>query len=124
MTAEQGTGNLDGYVVRYTGQETDENIAYTLYRATLSASKTELVYEKVADVSAAPHENKQSVTTYTWNETTSSAEPHTGDVNSTIDYTFTDKDLDTGASYSYIVVASKASAKDEISNSVSVRGAN
>lgn len=124
LTAEHGTGNLASYVVRYVGQETGENISYTLYRATLSASKTELVYEKVADVSAAPHDNKQSVTTYTWNETAGSADSHNVDVIDTIDYTFTDKDLDTGASYSYIVVASKAYADDKISDPVYVNGAN
>ena len=124
LTAEYGTGNLAGYVVRYVNQETGENITYTLYRATLSASKTELVYEKVADVSAALHENKISKTTYTWNETAGSADSHNVDVIDTIDYTFTDKDLDTGASYSYIVVASKADADDKRSNFVSVYGAN
>lgn len=124
LTAEYGTGNLASYVVRYVGQETGENISYTLYRATLSASKTELVYEKVADVSAAPHDNKQPVTTYTWNESTGSADSHNVDVINTIDYTFTDKDLDTGASYSYIVVASKAYADDKLSNFTSVIGAN
>lgn len=124
LTAEYGTGNLATYVVRYDGQETDENITYTLYRATLSASETELVYEKVAGVSAAPHENKHSETTYTWNEASGSAVSHTGDVIDSIDYTFMDKDLDTGASYSYIVVASKANADDKISDSVHVSGAN
>ena len=123
LTAEQGTGNLAGYVVRYTGQETDENIAYTLYRATLSASKTELVYEKVAGVSAAPHENKHDEDVY-FLDADDNVDSKTIKVVDSIDYTFTDKDLDTGASYSYIVVASKASAKDKISDPVSVNGAN
>lgn len=123
LTGEQGTGKLAGHVVSYKGQETDENITYTLYRATLSALKTELVYEKVADVSAAPHENKHEEDVY-FLDADGNVDSKTIKVVDSIDYTFTDTDLDTGASYSYIVVASKAYADDERSNFASVSGAN
>lgn len=118
-----GTGKLAGYVVRYDGQETDENITYTLYRATLSATLTEVVYEKVSGVDAAPHENKLDKTV-SFLDADDNVDSKAIKVVDSIDYTFTDKDLDTGASYSYIVVASKASAKDKISVPVSVDGDN
>ena len=41
-----------------------------------------------------------------------------------IGYTFTDKNVSTNASYSYIVVASKTGAENVISNSYPVYGAN
>ena len=123
LTAEYGTGKLTGLVVRYVGQEADEDITYTLYRATLSASKTELVYEKVAGVSAAPNENKHDENV-SFLDADGNVDSKTIKVVDSIDYTFTDKDLDTGASYSYIVVASKAYADDERSNFASVDGAN
>ena len=123
LTAEQGTGKLAGYVVSYKGQETDENITYTLYRATLSAALTEVVYEKVSGVDAAPHENKHDEDV-SFLDADDNVDTKTIKVVDDIDYTFTDKDLDTGASYSYIVVASKAYADDERSNFASVGGTN
>lgn len=123
LTAVNGTGKLAGLVVRYVGQEADEDITYTLYRATLSAKKTELVYEKVAGVSAAPNENKHDENV-SFLDADGNVDSKTIKVVDSIDYTFTDKDLDTGASYSYIVVASKAYADDERSNFASVDGAN
>jgi len=119
-----GTGDLDGYAVSYKDSETEQNIKYTLYRATLSSSLTEVVYEKVADAAAAAHDNlvTPKPKTYTWEA--GSAVDHDANVVDYIDYTITDKDLDTGASYSYIVVASLDNANDELSNFVTVSGAN
>ncbi len=124
--AVNGTGDLAGKIVSYKNQETDENISYALYRATLSAALTELVYEKVADAAAASLENlvTPKPKTNTWDAVAGSAVEQDADVVDSIDYTITDNNLDTGASYSYIVVASKLNAADKISNAVTVTGAN
>ena len=122
LAAVSGTGDLAGYIVSYKNQETDENISYALYRATLSAELTELVYEKV-EITAAPHDNKHTETV-SFLDADNNVDTKDINVVDSIDYTFTDTNLDTGASYSYIVVASKASAKDKISDPVSVSGAN
>ena len=130
LTPVMGTGTvLSGHVIGYKGEETDESITYALYRATLTSGQTEVVYTAVVDeqnrlVTPGAVENKVGEETY--RDNSGAAEvitPNPEYVNS-ITYTFTDKNVSTNASYSYIVVASKTGAENVISNSYPVYGAN
>ena len=130
LTPVMGTGTvLSDHVIGYKGEETDESITYALYRATLTNGQTEVVYTAVVDeqnrlVTPGAVENKVEEETY--RDNSGAAEPITPTPKyvKSITYTFTDKNVSTNASYSYIVVASKTGAENVISNFYSVHGAN
>lgn len=130
LTPVMGTGTvLSGHEIGYKDEETDESITYALYRATLTKGQTEVVYTAVVDeqnrlVTPGAVENKVEKETY--RDNSGAAEPITPTPKyvDSITYTFTDKNVSTNASYSYIVVASKTGAENVISNFYSVDGAN
>ena len=130
LTAKMGTGTvLSGMVIGYKGEETDESITYTLYRATLTKNQTEVVYTAVVDeqnrpVTPGAVEKKVERETYRDNSGAAELIAPTPKYVDSITYTFTDKNVSTNASYSYIVVASKTGAENVISNFGSVTGAN
>ncbi|WP_318743922.1 hypothetical protein [Treponema sp.] len=123
LTAVYGSAGdlLDGLVVGYTDAETSDDINYTLYRATLSDSLTELVYEKLS-ISAAP--SPKTVSRSINKLVNGSVETENVAYVDYIDYTFTDPNVSTNASYSYIVVASKEKAQNVIFTPASLTGAN
>ena len=130
LTEKIGTGTvLSGKTIGYTGEETDESITYTLYRATLTKNQTEVVYTAVVDeqnrlVTPGAVENKEKRDTYRDNSGTAELITPTPKYVDSITYTFTDKNVSTNASYSYIVVASKTDAENVTSDFASVIGAN
>lgn len=130
LTPVMGTGTvLSGHVIGYKGEETDESITYALYRATLTNGQTEVVYTAVVDeqnrlVTPGAVEKKVEEETYRDNSGAAERITPTPEYVNSITYTFTDKNVSTNASYSYIVVASKTGAENVISNSSPVDGAN
>ena len=130
LTPVMGTGTvLSDHVIGYKGEETDESITYALYRATLTKGQTEVVYTAVVDeqnrlVTPGAVENKVEEETYRDNSGAAELIAPTPKYVNSIKYTFTDKNVSTNASYSYIVVASKTGAENVISNFCSVDGAN
>ena len=130
LTQIMGTGTvLSGKVIGYKDEETDESITYVLYRATLTKDQTEVVYTAVVDeqnrlVTPGAVENKVEGETYRDNSGAAELITPTPKYVNSITYTFTDKNVSTNASYSYIVVASKTGAENVTSNFTSVTGAN
>ena len=130
LTSVMGTGSvLSGKVIGYKDEETDESIKYVLYRATLTEGQTEVVYTAVVDeqnrpVNPGAVENKVEEETYRDNSGAAELITPTPEYVDSITYTFTDRNVSTNASYSYIVVASKTGAENVTSNFTPVSGAN
>lgn len=111
------TDTTTGNVISKVDETAEEGVTYSLWRTTLEKDQTETVYTKVGDFPAGSGTNG----TYTkW--TKDAAGNWTSASANYVDYLtykYTDKDLSTGKSYKYIVVASKTGFDSKYSSATS-----
>lgn len=115
-----------GYVAGYVSETIETGAVYTLYRATTTAGETNLVFEKVAEISNGQAQLAGPYTVYKWDSsiTDFAVNSDTYTYTTSYKYTYSDTSRSTANSYKYIVVVSKPNCEDRMSNTVTVYGSN
>lgn len=125
LTTVYGTGALATYPINFIYNETDEGITYALYRADNIAGATEVVYTRILE-NIVPSSELITSNNFIFklDENGDPVKDVEKECIDAIKYKFTDENVPTSSSYSYIVVASKENAEPKISDAISLAGAN
>ncbi len=139
-TAINETHNSVEHIVGYNPETVEAGITYTLYRATIideddivglvseEKDATTVVFAKVADITGTTANRVTGANVYKWDTSLDPAAWVAVDDYEYVDnikYSYSESEaLSTGASYQYVVVASRADGEYVISNIVTVAGAN
>ncbi|MCQ2597338.1 MAG: hypothetical protein MJ181_05760 [Treponema sp.] len=114
--------DFNSFVIGTINEVPETGVTYTLYRAATVKSKTDVVYERVGTVDYMPVKDKVDV--YVEDSGSYVVDTYDFEFTASLNYTKLDKELDTGCSYKYIVVASKTGCDNVYSNIVTVAGWN